>query len=180
MTVSWHQGPTRAHAGALRRLGVRALLATTNEDPPTPEDAGPVRFHRIRRDLSDARFLMKAREALARGELVGLNLDWRQARGAEVTVLGRRIALAGGALWLARTTGARLVPVTRRWRGRTGGIEVTFHEPLAEPRASREDAPAFEAGLAAAAAAFFDGHLRKEPGTLRLSRLGWYAKAPRA
>jgi len=180
VTVSWHQGPTRAHAGALRRLGFAALLATTNEDPASPEDAGPVRFHRIRRDLSDARFLIEAREALARGELVGLNLDWRQARGAEVVVLGRRIALAGGALWLARTAGARLVPVTRRWLGCTAGIEVTFHEPLPEPRASRADARAFEAELAAAAGAFFDGHLRREPGTLRLSRLRYYARAPRA
>jgi lauroyl/myristoyl acyltransferase len=139
-----------------------------------------VRFHRLRRDLSDARFLLEAREALARGEIVGLNLDWRQARGALVTVLGRRMPLAGGALWLARTTGARLVPVTRRWLGATGGVEVTFHEPLPEPRASREDAPLFERELADAAGAFFDGHLRREPGTLRLPRLRYYSEAPRA
>ncbi len=178
-TVGWHQGPTRGAVLALVRLGLPALVAATRGGNADLEGS-PVRFHRMQGELAQARFLVEARDRIDRGSLVHMNVDWWRGEGEPTRFFGRSLRLASGAGWLARQTKARIVPVTRRWRGRSGRIDVEFHEPLPEPDVSREDASAFEAAVRQSIASWFEAWLRENPETFRLTRLKRYAKAPPA
>jgi len=169
VVAGWHQGPLRSVELALHRLGVPCLVAIA-EHGPTAE-LGPVRERRVGGGLGDAAFLKEALETLAAGGVVVAHLDWRAGHGRAVTLLGRPIHVARGAASLARIAGARLVPVTRAFRGTSSGIDVAFHEPLPEPAVPRSDAAAFEQALLEDVVAWFDAELRRQPGTLRNDRL---------
>jgi lauroyl/myristoyl acyltransferase len=169
VVVGWHQGPLRSVELALHRLGVPCLVAIAEHGPTV--ELGPVRERRVAGGAGDAAFLKEALETLRAGGAVVTHLDWRAGHGRTVTILGRPIHVARGPGSLARIAGARLVPVVRRFRGTSGGIEVVFHEPLPEPALPRSDADAFERALLESAAAWFEAQLRSQPGTLRNDRV---------
>lgn len=180
LVVGWHQGPAWMGTAGLARLGLSSLSPTMRADRQRSAGKGSVRSFALARDGSDAAFLKAALSQLERGGGVEIHLDWKQERGTPVEILGRKLPLAGGAVWLARRTGARLVPLTRRWLGRSARVAVTFHEPLPEPAVPRAAGRAFETALLETAARWFGAWLRANPGTLRVPRIRHLAGLPRA
>jgi SAM-dependent methyltransferase len=168
----------RATSVALRALGVPALFAVArwNREPDSDHDV--VRYARLQTSADEARFLKRAHRALADGRIVGVNLDVVRAGGEDGFFLGRRIRVGRGAAALARLTGARLVPVTRRFLGMSGRIEVTFHEPIADGDLDRASGMAFDGALLTRATAWFEAQARNHPGSLRRDRLESLLAAP--
>jgi lauroyl/myristoyl acyltransferase len=176
VVASWHMGPYWASSAALEKLGVPALFAVHRARPA--RGARALRWFELADELP-ARFLKRAVDELAAGRTVGMALDFPLGALARQPFLGGTLAVARGAAAVARIAGARLVPVTRRWIGRSSRIEVTFHAPIPEPAAPRAEAERFEAELLAAALRFFEERLRADPGSLRIAQLRQLL-APRA
>ncbi|PKL76564.1 MAG: hypothetical protein CVV27_09580 [Candidatus Melainabacteria bacterium HGW-Melainabacteria-1] len=76
--------------------------------------------------------------ALQRNEAVGLVIDQHgESRRLQGNFFGHTVSLPDGPAWLARRTGARIVPVLIRWRGSRHVLE--FFAPLASPTSSETD-----------------------------------------
>lgn len=94
---------------------------------------------------------------LREGRLVSLLADRAlSGRGIRVPFLGETARLPAGPAWLARTTGALLLPVSTSYEG--DRMHLWFHEPIPVPAGSR--------GLVAATAAMagaFGAAIRRDP-----------------
>jgi hypothetical protein len=163
--ATFHVGAVQALGAALERLpgpvlAVRhGMLHATR--PPlelvTTEGDGQRRADVFQRALVH----------LTRGGFVALALDLSAGPGLTVPCLGRTLTLARGPFALARLTGAPIVPLVARWR--RGGLEIEIGRPLAAGPAT--DPAARETALAAAAARWLEGYLRKSPADLGLGLL---------
>jgi len=177
IVVGWHQGPARAASTALRKLGLPALYAVYNRAGEPDNEGETLRYADLRRGASDAAFMKRAHDALRAGTIVGLHVDWQRQAGEMVSFLDRRIPVGRGVASLARLTGARVVPVTRRFIG-GGALEVRFHEPIdaddLDP-AARED---FESALLDRIVRRLDVEARKDPGSFRIDRIRWLLGHP--
>lgn len=170
--VGWHLGPNWVTSAALRRLGLPGLGGADRAVLPPDTTEGPVRNRRAQRDGSATAFLKEALRELEGGGIVLLHLDGR--RGRPVPFLGRRALVGRGAAWLARRTGARLLPQTARFVG-PWQIEWRCHAPRPEPVLPRDPAGPYEAAVLADAVGFFEDWTRANPELLRvpsLRRLG--------
>jgi len=180
VVVGWHQGPARAASLALRKLGIPTLFAIRSANREPDRDGDIVRYAHLNGTADDARFLKRAHRALLDGSVVGLHIDWLRDTGEEAHILGRSVRVGRGAVVLARITGARLVPVTRRFLGSTGYVEVTLHAPIADADLDPAAGPAFEHALLERAVAWFEASIRSDPGSLRLEQMMWLLEAPPA
>jgi len=165
IVVGWHLGPSWGRSAALRRLGRPALCGAGRAELPPDASVGPVRHLRSQRDGSATAFLKAALAELEGGGVVALQLDGR--RGIPMEFLGHRAMVGRGAGWLARRTGARLVPATGRFVG-SWQIEWTFHEPLPEPAVPRDPVGPFERAVLQGAVTFFEAWARAHPELLRV------------
>ncbi len=167
IVVSWHMGPWLASSMAFEQLGVPVLFVV---DRARERRTGPLEYFKLDGELP-ARFLKRALHRLTEGGVVGMAVDAPLGTLSPVSFLGCEIELPRGSAVLARMSGARLVPVAHRWIGRTGAIEVVFHEPIPEPMAPRTDPDAYEEALLTATHRWFEDYLRTNPGNIRLNQL---------
>jgi SAM-dependent methyltransferase len=123
-------------------------------------------------------FLKRAHRVLKDGCVVCLQLDWLREDRESVSFLGRRVGAGRGAVSLARLTGARLLPVTSRFVGGGGKIEVVIHEPIPDDDLDRANGGAFDRAMLARAARWFEARAIEEPGVLRPKRLRWMIATP--
>ena len=176
--VSFHVGALYALPAALRALPAPALVIREGPfyEPPPGHSVAFTRGGVEQRAavLSDA-----VRQLRASGFVI-LAVDRPGGAPTEpVACLGRLVCFRRGAFALARITGAPVVPVTARWeKGRR--IRVEAHAVLARPSASADDAFAFEAELARAAATWLETYLRTSSDQLWLGSLFDFADAPPA
>ena len=166
-----HMGVPFAVEAGLAQLGLRALVAAMN--PPRRTCEG-VRFQKVGAWSEGARFLLLALRELRKGGLPVLSMDAadRDARGG--MLFGRSVPISRGPAVLAWMSGAPLVPMTARWLGSSGRIEVRVHDPFPKPAAgtTRE---VFEDAVMAESARWLEAHLRLHPWELRLDRLRVHA-----
>jgi lauroyl/myristoyl acyltransferase len=179
IVIGWHHGPLRASGLALRKLGIPALYGVVDITREPDGECDLVRYASLEDRAAEARFLKRAHHALKSGVVVGLNLDCALG-GEPVSFLGRQILMGRSAAALARLTGARLVPVTRRFVGTTGRIEVIFHEPIDDTDLDVADGAEYEGALLRRAARRLEIEARKDPGSWRPSRVHWLFNAPPA
>jgi lauroyl/myristoyl acyltransferase len=166
--VGWHLGPNWIALAAVRRLGLPVLASADRRELPPDATSGLARSRRAQRDGSAVAFLKEALAELEGGGIVMLQIDVR--RGPLAPFLGRRAAVARGAAWLARQTGARLVPHTARFVG-PWQVAWMCHEPRPEPDVPRDPAAPFEAAVLTDAVAFFENWVRAHPELLRVPTL---------
>jgi lauroyl/myristoyl acyltransferase len=178
VVVGWHQGPRRAVSAALRKLGVPTLIAVFERLSKPSDESDLVRFASLQHGANSRGFMKSAYDALARGLVVGLHVDWAAAASLQVPLLGRRVRLARGAPSLARLSGARVVPVTRRFLGWRGRIEVTFHDPIDDADLDRTKGNEFDTTLLTRLAERLETEARRDPGSLRPDRFEWLLDAP--
>jgi lauroyl/myristoyl acyltransferase len=163
--VFWHLGIFRAVPAALAKLGLRALVASKL---PPRRPSGELTFQRAQGSVDGALFLKGALAHLADAGVVALSLDCRADEAfGKVDFLGREVHVARGPALLVRLGRARLVPVTSRWIGGSGRMQVVIHEPVAEPPSG--GAPErVAAELLAGAVRIFESHVRAHPEDLRV------------
>lgn len=178
IVVGWHQGPTRAGSSALRKLGLPSLYAVFARDGEPDNEGDVLRYADLRRGAADAAFMKRAYDALRAGTIVGLNLDWQRQSGEMVSFLDRRIHVGRGVASLARLTGARIVPVTRRFIGGGARIEVRFHEPIDAEDLDPATRATFESALLDRLMRRLDVEARKDPGSFRIDRIQWLLGHP--
>ena len=178
IVVAWHNGPNRAVALAVQKLGMRALFAVLEVLGETDREDDTVRYADLQSGANNSRFLKRAHQALADGIVVGLMLDWYGVASVAVPFFGRGVEFARGPASLARLTGARLVPATSRFMGRSSRIEVTFHEPIEDADLDRGAAATFESVLLRRTAERFEAEARRDLGSLRPDRIEWLLAAP--
>jgi hypothetical protein len=163
--VFWHLGIFRAVPAALAKLGLCALVAS--KLPPL-RASGRVRFQRALGASEGAAFLKTALAQLGDAGVVALSLDCSEPEAfGRLDFLGHPVWVARGPTLLARLGRARLVPVTSRWVGNSGQMQVVIHEPVVEPE--RGAAPdRFALDLLAGAVRTFESHARAHPEDLRV------------
>ena len=169
-----HMGVPRAIEAGLSQLGLRALVAAMR--PPRRACEG-VRFQKVDAWTEGTRFLVLALRELREGGLPVLSLDASDCGSGAGTLFGRRVPIALGPAVLAWMTGAPLVPISARWLGSSGYIEVRVHDPLPKPPAgtTRE---AFEDAVMYESARRLEAQLRQHPWELRLDWLRAHAARP--
>jgi hypothetical protein len=165
IAVFFHQGVIRSTETALSMLGHPIRLASTQA--PRGPDPG-FRWRIVTDTYSATRFLMESLKDLKRGGIPILAFDGdAELDHPRVPFFGRDIWVPPGLGILARRSAARVVPVTSRWVGASSTIEVTLHEPIAEPGGSRRGDPEWDRELLANTSRWFEGHLRSHPAELR-------------
>jgi lauroyl/myristoyl acyltransferase len=157
--VNAHVGGGRGIAAALERLGVPARVATLL---PAPAVTGCVRFETLGDPLRSVGYLRRAAQDLDQGIVPVVAFDGAADGTIATSFLGRSIRVARSLPFLA-AQGARMLPVTSRWVGRTGALEVTFHSPFPAPEEHASD----DAWLKTIVA-WFDDYVRRNPSELRL------------
>jgi hypothetical protein len=173
--VFGHMGVPLAIEAGLAQLGLRALVAAMH--PPRRTNGG-VRFQKVGEWTEGARFLLLALRELRAGGLPVLSLDAVDRGSGWGTLFGKRVPISRGPAVLAWMAGALLVPMSARWLGSSGRVEVWVHDAFPKPAegASRE---AFEAALMSEGSRWLEAHLSRHPWELRLDRLRVYAaRAP--
>ena len=149
------------HGFSSTRFGIRTLNRVRSgfEDRYLAERITFDRAH-------PASALMRARKTVAKNGIVSFTAGaWEGSSVVEADFLGSRIALALGPVWLARTSGAVLLPV---FAMRTGGADefvVEVGEPIDVPAALPESEC-----MEQAARTFLQRHvphMRKYPGQWR-------------
>jgi len=186
IAVGLHMGPFRALPIALEKEAIPSLVAIWEVIGNSGADGRFVRHANLTSDttamqsgVKSTLFLKRAHHALAEGVVVGIQID--QAGGKETTTLfGRDVSVGRSAVSLARLTGARLVPVTSRFVGSGGNIEVVFHQPIADADLDRGQAGNFERVLLGRAASFFEARMVEHPELLRPQRVRMILASPRA
>jgi hypothetical protein len=171
----WHVGPPFGLAGAFEAAGLHLLLlrhTLSYGTTPMLEVAAVQGGPGARR----AAF----RQAIARlrgGGSVLLPLDAGDAGQTEpVACFGRARPMTRGPFALARITGAPVVPLAARLDA-DRMVRVAVGSPLAGI-GETGDVRAFEAALAAGAAAWLEAFLRASPAQLRRCSLQWLLEAP--
>jgi lauroyl/myristoyl acyltransferase len=169
--VTGHVGGGRGISAALEILGVPARVGTLR---PAPAVMGCVRFESLGDPLEAVGFLRRAVLDLDQGTVPVVAFDGVLDGTFATSFLGRSIRVARGLPFLA-ARGARMLPVTSRWIGRTGGIEVTFHPPFT----AREE-HASDAAWVDTIVVWFEDYVRRNPGELRLWQFRQLVEAERA
>jgi lauroyl/myristoyl acyltransferase len=169
--VTGHVGGGRGVAAALEILGVPARVGTLR---PAPAVMGCVRFETLGDPLQAVGFLRRAALDLDQGIVPVVSFDGIVDGNIATSFLGRSIRVARGLPFLA-ARGARMLPVTSRWMGRTGGVEVTFHPPLPAREKHVSDAVWVNTIVG-----WFEDYVRRNPGELRLWRFRQLVEAERA
>jgi hypothetical protein len=170
--VGWHVGPPFGLAGAFEAVGLQVLLlrralsyGTTPTLEVAPTDGG--------QDERSSAF----RQALARlreGGVVLLAVDASDvAQTAPVPCFGRARSMARGPFALARLTGAPVLPIAAALDG-----DRVVRVAIGSRLTGDGEGDALEASLAAGAAAWLEGFLRRSPGQLRRCVLAWLLEAP--
>jgi lauroyl/myristoyl acyltransferase len=177
VVVSWHMGPFWASSAALEKLGIPALFAVHSARPG--RGAGAIRYFDLAEGLT-ARFLKQAVAQLDAGRPVGMAIDFPLGALTPIPFFDRLFPVPHGVAAVARLSGARVLPVTRRWIGNSSRAEVTFHSPFPEPSARHSDKEAYERELLERVIAWFEAHLRSDPGSMRLAMLDALAHTPLA
>jgi KDO2-lipid IV(A) lauroyltransferase len=162
--VFWHLGVVRAVETALVSLG-HPILCAINRPPPGPDPG--FRWLLAADPASGSRFLMEALKEAERGGVPVLALDGPGPASGRVPFLGRSLPIPAGAAFLARRSGARLVPATSRWIGLSPRIEVALHKPLPAPARDAMAPDVWEYEMVAVAAQWFAGHISGHPEDLR-------------
>jgi lauroyl/myristoyl acyltransferase len=157
--VTAHVGGGRGVSAALERLHVPARVATLR---PAPAVMGSVRFESPGDELRGASFLRRAATDLGQGIVPVVTFDGALNGTIVTSFLGRRIRLSRGLPFLA-ARGARMLPVTSNWVGRTGTIEVTFHPAFPTRREHVSDGAWLESIVG-----WFEDYVRRNPSELRL------------
>lgn len=162
--ICWHLGVVRAEKAALHSLG-HPILGALNRPPPGP--APGFRWLLAADRASGSRFLMEALKEVERGGVPILTLDGPGPSSSRVPFLGRSLPIPGGAAYLARRTGARVVPATSRWVGLSPRIEVVLHEPLPLPARGAMAPDEWEHEAVSVAAQWFADHVSRHSEDLR-------------
>jgi len=170
-----HMGVPFAIEAGLAQLGLRALVAAMN---PPRRACERIRFQKVGAWAEGARFLLLAMRELREGGLPMLSIDAVDRAAGGGVLFGRHVPISRGPAVLAWTAGAPLVPMSARWLGSSGHIEVRVHDALSKPAAggTRE---AFEAAVMDESARWLETYLSRHPWELRLDRLRVHAtRAP--
>lgn len=170
VVTGWHLGPRFHLTATLRQLGRRALVAVSEPDL-AGEGSEQLEVRLLREEDLLAGFLRRAIDVLAAGGIVGMALDGNHAAVHTAPFLGHCVEVGRGAASLARMCGARLVPITARWLGRSAAWATRLHPPLPEPQVEREQAARFESELLGAAVRWFETFVRRNPEVVQLRRL---------
>jgi SAM-dependent methyltransferase/lauroyl/myristoyl acyltransferase len=178
ITIGWHLGPFRALPLALRKLAIRSLVGIWEVHGESDREGDVVRCANLAEGANSNAFLKRAHRVLKDGCVVCLQLDWFREDIETVSFLRRRVGVGRGAASLARLTGARLLPVTSRFVGTSGRIEVVLHEPIPDADLDRAQGDAFDHALLTRAAKWFEARAVEEPGQLRPERLRWTLASP--
>lgn len=129
------------HGFSSTRFGIRLLnpLRTAFEDDYL---AGRIVFDRA----SPAPALLRARKVVAKNEIVSFTAGaWEGSTVVEAGFLGSRITLAMGPVWLARTSGAVLLPVFAVRAAQPNAFVVEIGEAIDVGDASTEEDAMVEA-----------------------------------
>jgi len=205
--LSWHSGSSAGLLTGLARLEreVRAAYPRSTLPPPLLLRFEPGRvpdgWAQVAADhdpISRGKALQVALKTLRSGGLVVILLDAMRPRPEfphpAVPFLGRAVRTSPGPAWLARLSGATIIPAHATWRAsraddldtRTSHavgsaspalhIDLTFGPAIAHP-----DPHASDPDLAHTRAiyAWFEAELRSDPSTLWPKSLGHLARCPR-
>jgi hypothetical protein len=166
-----HMGVPFAIEAGLGQLGLRALVAAMN---PPRRACERIRFQKVGGWAEGARFLLLAQRELRDGGLPMLSIDAVDRGSRAGRLFGRRVPISRGPAVLAWTVGAPVVPMSARWLGSSGHIEVRVHDAFSLPAAgtTRE---AFEAAVMDESARWLEAYLSRHPWELRLDRLRVHA-----
>jgi lauroyl/myristoyl acyltransferase len=185
VAVGWHAGAFRSAPLGIARLGIPTLVATGKPLGRAAEQSDlPLRYAQMGEGggaLGGAQFLKQALAHLADGGVAFFFVDNFDVEGRiRLPFCGRLLPLARGATTLARVARGRVLPVSSRWLGLGGAIEVRIHEPLPEPPTPRSAGLAWETELLARIGATFEAEARAHPERLRLWRWRELAALPPA
>ncbi len=171
--LTWHAGPIFSLGCAFSRLGVPllAIRRTGGWFPATPGvDLAATDGSGEARAAAFARGLARLRDG-------GLVLMAADARGFSTTravpFFGRAVAPVRGPFALARMTGAPIVPIVARYTP-DGKVGFVLGDPLQDQESGTEK----ETALAAAAMAWFESYIRRNPEQLWVGSLRWLRSAP--
>jgi lauroyl/myristoyl acyltransferase len=163
VVVTAHVGV--GNTGVFDLLGVPARAAALQR---APAGTAQIHFEAVYTPVQAARFLRNAAADLAQGVVPLLPFDGASDGNLAISFLGRQLGVGRGLLFLAMR-GARLLPLTNRWLGSSGRIEVTLHPPFPEldAQASREE----QRALAETIGRWFEDYVRRDPGELSVWKL---------
>ena len=184
IVVSWHAGSSAGLITGLARLEREAAAAAPDASAPTTPVSSPppliVRFGPGRtppgwaqvvadRDpVARGKALQVALKTLRAGGLVVLVLDAARLRAEpphpNIPFLGRMVRTSPGPAWLARLSGATVVPALAVWRGSPSPhVDLAFGPAIGHP-----DVHATDPDLAHTRAiyAWFEAAVRADPSTL--------------
>jgi hypothetical protein len=150
--ATFHLGPVPALGGLLEQLPGEVLVLQRSGQPrPSLTLLG------IEADSSQrAAVFRRAVEALRGGGFVFVVVDaYKTAATVEATFLGRQVRLARGGFALARITGAPIVPLAARWRGRR--IDIVAGDPILAGD---------ESAMAGAVTSWLEDYVRENPGEI--------------
>ncbi len=180
----WHFGPVKMLTIALRSIEVPAL-AISRAKPTLWTNAKDLRKMLIHFDESNPRqratALRQTLKHLQGGGKVAVAIDGSLGRrDATVPFLGRQFAVSRGAAWLARLSGAPVIPCNMQWEPGDWGMAIRVFGPLPRPSVPPEDEEAFEQAILDSVASHFEAYGRQRPGQFTIDQLAELVNSPKA
>lgn len=191
IVLSWHTGSSAGLVTGLARLEREVAAAAPRAPRVTPPlvlryELGrvPDGWAQVAADhdpIARGKTLHLALKTLRSGSLVVILLDAMRPNPdyphPSVAFIGRAVRTSPGPAWLARMSGATLVPAHATWRlDRAPYVDLAFGPPITHPD---PHAPDPDLAHTRALYAYFESQLRADPSTLWPKSLRHLARCPR-